>query len=275
MPHNSTFASNTNANCRGPDASNCFFDPNDSITVVSEFGLICDSRFLAPLTSTCYFIGVTFGALICGSLSDSLGRKRTIIACIFGEAIFGVIIYFTPNVFVLMALRMGHGFFVQGLQTITYTLVVEYTPVRFRNFIACFWPCYFGLGQIYLGGISMGVPDWRYLQLYLQIPIVIPLVMCWFVVESPLWLLSKNLLERAVKNYKKIAKCNNDDRFLAQEEISDQQQIELIGGRKAVIEGSDDESLEKDSPRPARSNLMQLFKNSILRRHLLSMISIW
>lgn len=269
---NTTFISNANSNCKGLEASRCIFDPNDDRTVVTEFGLVCQERFLGPLTSTCYFIGVTFGALICGSLSDQFGRKKMIIACIIFELIFGIAVYFTPNVFVFMGLRLGQGFFVQGMQTITYTLVVEYTPVRFRNFIACFWPCYFGLGLIYLGAVSMAVPDWRDLQLLLQIPIIIPFIICWFVVESPYWMLSKNMLDGAVKNYRKIAKYNKDDEFLATEEVHNQQQIELIrhGDKKER-----EEEFERDNPPVKSSNVLQLVKNPVLRKHLLSMISIW
>lgn len=266
----------------GLESSQCHFDPNDAITVASEFSLVCEKRFLGPLTSTSYFIGVTFGALILGSLSDKFGRKKMIIACIINALIFGIAVYFTPhnNVFVLMGLRLGQGFFVQGMQTITYTLVVEYTPVRFRNFIACFWPIYFGLGLIYLGGVSWAVPEWREMQLFLQLPILVPLVVCWFVVESPFWMLSKNMLDGAVKNYRKIAKYNKDDEFLATEEVHNQQQIELIGHRGRAVNGSKRESREKEDyeeerPAPRQSNVLQLVKNPVLRKHLLSMIAIW
>lgn len=265
----------------GFDSLYCHFDPNDSVTVASEYGLVCEKRFLGPLTSTSYFIGVTFGALILGSLSDKFGRKKMIIACIINALIFGIAVYFSPeNVFVLMGLRLGQGFFVQGMQTITYTLVVEYTPVRFRNFIACFWPIYFGLGLIYLGGVSWAVPQWRDMQLFLQLPILVPLVVCWFVVESPFWMLSKNMLDGAVKNYRKIAKYNKDDEFLATEEVNGQQQIELIHHRGAGGMSSSDAKAEKDDgepdrPAPRQSNVLQLVKNPVLRKHLFSMIAIW
>lgn len=280
---NISYLTNANSACMGLNASLCTFDPNDSITIASEYGLVCEKRFLGPLTSTCYFIGVTFGALILGSLSDTLGRKKMIIACIIGEIIFGIAVYFTPdNIYVFMGLRLGQGFFVQGMQTITYTLVVEYTPVRFRNFIACFWPIYFGLGLIYLGGVSWAVPNWREMQLFLQLPIIVPLIVCWFVVESPFWMLSKNMLDGATRNYRKIAKYNKDDEFLATEEVHNQQQIELIhhggmGGEKD--DPQDNNNLSKDGHSPASpvrsGNVVQLVKNAVLRKHLFSMIAIW
>lgn len=260
----------------GLNSSHCSFDPKDSYTVASEYSLVCEQRFLGPLTSTFYFIGVTFGALILGSLSDTFGRKKMIIISIIGELIFGIAVYFTPNVYVFMGLRMGHGFFVQGLQTITYTLVVEYTPVRFRNFIACFWPIYFGLGLIYLGTVGWGVPNWREMQLYLQLPILIPLVVCWFVVESPFWMLSRNMLEGATKSYRQIAKYNKDEEFLATEEHHNQQQIELIRhGAKSDREQDGDETAEEERSPVKSGNVLQLVKNPVLRKHLFSMIFVW
>lgn len=275
------YMTNKNDACVGLNSSYCSFDPNDSVTASVEYGLVCERRWLGPWTSTSYFIGVTFGALVLGSLSDKFGRKNMIIACIINSLAFGIAIFFTPaNVFVLMALRLCQGFFVQGMQTITYTLVVEFTPVRFRNFIACFWPIYFGLGLIYLGSISWVVPEWRTMQLLLQLPLLVPLVVCWFVVESPLWMLSKNNLDGAVKNYRQIAKYNKDDEFLATEEVHNQQQIELIS-HMAIRKGEKDdldspESGGEDRPAPApKSNVLQLVMNPILRKHLLCMLIVW
>ena len=276
---NVSFVTNANTACQGLNSSYCVFDPSDHITVASEYDLICERRFLGPLTSTSYFIGVTFGALFLSALSDTFGRKKMIIACVINALIFGIAVYFSPaNIFVLMALRLGQGFFVQGMQSITYTLVVEYTPVRFRNFIACFWPVYFGLGLIYLGGVSWVVPDWREMQLLLQLPILVPLVASWFVVESPLWMLSKNMLDEAVVNYRKIAKYNKDDEFLATEEVNSQQQIELIAHGDRRNGEKEDLNNHEERPAPARpqtSNVLQLIKNPVLRKHLLSMIAIW
>lgn len=260
----------------GLNSSYCSFDPNDSITVASEYKLICERRLLGPWTGSCYFIGVTFGALIVGSLSDKFGRKKMIIACIICALIFGVAVYFSPaNVFILMGLRMGQGFFVQGMQSVAYTLIVEYTPVRFRNFIACFWPVYFSLGVMYLGGAGWMVPNWRDMQLFLLLPILIPLAGSWFVVESPLWLLSKNKLDSAERCYRKIAKSNRDDEFLATEEVHSQQQIELIGHRSNKSDELNNGQSNQDNPAPRSSNILQLVTNPILRKHLFCMIGIW
>ena len=47
------------------------FDNANEWNVVSEWGLVCSRKYVAPLITTVYFSGVMIGGLIFGSLSDS------------------------------------------------------------------------------------------------------------------------------------------------------------------------------------------------------------
>ena len=50
-------------------------------TVVSEWGLVCDRAWLAPLTMSLFMGGVIAGSLALGALSDAAGRRRALILC--------------------------------------------------------------------------------------------------------------------------------------------------------------------------------------------------
>lgn len=102
-----------------PDSTNCtkncqdyeFLDPDTS--VVTEWDLICDRRYLSALLNTIYFVGVTVGSLVCGAMADMWGRRKLILGCLYLQGAFGVSLYFTQSLEQFMVLRMIQGFFIQ------------------------------------------------------------------------------------------------------------------------------------------------------------------
>ncbi|CAB4058673.1 SLC22A7 [Lepeophtheirus salmonis] len=49
---------------------------NNEWTIVAEWGLVCDRKYVGPLVTTIYFTGVMIGGVIFGYLSDRFGRKK-------------------------------------------------------------------------------------------------------------------------------------------------------------------------------------------------------
>lgn len=89
-----------------------FFNDSDT-SIVTEFSLVCDRRYLFALSTTIYFIGITIGSLLCGVLSDFWGRRSTLLVCLFVQGVFGVSVYFSQNLVTFIVLRFIQGFFIQ------------------------------------------------------------------------------------------------------------------------------------------------------------------
>ncbi len=53
------------------------FEGEGEWNVVSEWGLVCDRAFIAPLVTTVYFCGVMVGGVVFGSLSDRCDLAHT------------------------------------------------------------------------------------------------------------------------------------------------------------------------------------------------------
>lgn len=89
------------------------FDGDAATSVVTEWSLVCDKRYLSALINTIYFVGVTMGSLVCGALADLWGRRKLILGCLYLQGIFGASLYFSNSLQMFMAFRFVQGFFIQ------------------------------------------------------------------------------------------------------------------------------------------------------------------
>lgn len=62
-------------------------------SVVTEWGLVCEKRYLSLLGPTVYYIGVLLGAWILGFLSDRIGRLPVQAICLYAQGTMAVALY--------------------------------------------------------------------------------------------------------------------------------------------------------------------------------------
>jgi AAHS family benzoate transporter-like MFS transporter len=82
------------------------------------------------------FLGMMLGAIFAGRMSDSWGRRRTIIACAALFSIFTILCAFSPNALVFGGLRLLAGIGLGGLVPSANALVAELVPAKWRSTIA-------------------------------------------------------------------------------------------------------------------------------------------
>ena len=82
------------------------------------------------------FLGMMIGAIFAGRMSDSWGRRRTIIACAALFSLFTILCAFSPNAFVFGGLRLLAGIGLGGLGSSANALVAELVPAKWRSTIA-------------------------------------------------------------------------------------------------------------------------------------------
>lgn len=78
------------------------------------------------------FLGVMFGALFFGSLSDKFGRRFTYRLVVLWTAFFGLVSALSPNLNVLLLTRCGVGFGLGGA-TVAFSLFAEFVPTPGRG----------------------------------------------------------------------------------------------------------------------------------------------
>lgn len=149
---------------------------------------------LAPLFGA-GLLGLTAGALLCGPLSDRLGRKRVIEWCVALFGLFSLLSAFSPNLEALIILRFLTGLGLGGAMPNTITMTSEYLPARRRGALVTLMFCGFTLGSA-LGGIVsaqlVAVIGWHgILVLGGILPIVLFFALLAVLPESPRWLVRR------------------------------------------------------------------------------------
>ncbi|XP_043787651.1 organic cation transporter protein-like isoform X2 [Apis laboriosa] len=177
-------------------------------SVVTEWHLVCEKRYLTFLGPTVYYIGVLMGAWIAGLLADRIGRLPVQALCLYTQGTMAVALYVVQNYPTFLALRGLQGVFVQGLQNSTYILSLELFPAKARTFVALVMQIAWAIGLILLAALSYIIPDWRILQLAVSVPTAITVLYIWMIPESPRWLLAKGKTTEADMALERIAKYN-------------------------------------------------------------------
>ncbi|KAI5740834.1 hypothetical protein M8J76_007736 [Diaphorina citri] len=202
------------------------------ITIATEWHLYHHECKWNAAVVTLYFLGVILGSIPAGLLADRFGRRVIMLISFYGQGAISIAIVYNRSFPVYLILRTMQGFFVQGLQNSTYTLLIELFPTRWRIGVAwvteiCWtvglvmlslglqnstytllielfptrwrigvaWVteiCW-TVGLVMLSLVSYWFPNWRDAELVTSLPFVgFSLFYVWFIPESPLWKYTKN-----------------------------------------------------------------------------------
>lgn len=158
------------------------------------------------LVTSILLIGAAVGALGCGRMNDSLGRKRTltILAVIFFVGTLGAV--FAPNLAVMLPSRFVLGFAVGGASVTVPVYLAELAPTERRGSLSGRNELAIVIGQMLafiinaiifnIWGDMAGV--WRIMLAICAIPAVVLFVGMLGMPESPRWLISKGRHEDAL-----------------------------------------------------------------------------
>jgi MFS transporter, SP family, major inositol transporter len=157
------------------------------------------------ITST-LLAGAAIGALVCGKLNDTLGRKTTltILAVLFFVGTLGGV--FAPNLEVMIPSRVILGFAVGGASVTVPVYLSELAPTERRGSLAGRGELAIVIGQLLafimnaiigtIWGDHEGV--WRYMLAVAALPAVALFVGMMQMPESPRWLISKERHDEAL-----------------------------------------------------------------------------
>ncbi|CBI37732.3 unnamed protein product, partial [Vitis vinifera] len=200
-------------------------------------------------------IGATFITTISGAVSDWLGRRPMLIISSLFYFVSGLVMLWSPNVYVLLLARLLDGFGVGLSVTIVPVYISETAPSEIRGLLNTL-PQFTGSVGMFLSycmvfGMSlMNSPSWRLMLGVLFIPSLVYLALTVFLLpESPRWLVSKGRMLEA----KHVLQ-----RLRGREDVSGEMALLVEGlgvGSKASIEeyiiGPDDLTDDQD---PAAMN---------------------
>ncbi|XP_033741750.1 uncharacterized protein LOC117328333 [Pecten maximus] len=180
-------------------------------TFVSKHDLVCGNHYKVSTAKTIFFGGVLVGALIFGSLSDGLGRKKTInisMALLFASSIG---LAWAPNYIAYVILRFLAGMAFSGTFITAYVIGVEIVGPSKRKYTGIINEIFFAFGECFLAGVGFLVRDWHYVEIIIAAPMVLYLAYWWLIPESPRWLINKGRFDEAEEILRKAAKINKKE----------------------------------------------------------------
>lgn len=143
-------------------------------------------------------LGILFGSLIIGSITDRIGRKKMFTLVMALSVALAVLQFFVVNPVQLAILRLALGMAIGADYTVGITLLSEWTPTAQRENIMSMLLVTWTVGYViaYVVGFFMmdlGQTEngWRWVICTSAIPGVIALLLRIGSPESPVWLASK------------------------------------------------------------------------------------
>lgn len=174
------------------------------------------------LASTALF-GMMFGAMTFGTLSDKLGRKKTIMICVAIFSGFTFLGAFASNPVEFGILRFLAGLGIGGVMPNVVALMTEYAPKRIRStLVALMFSGYAigGMTSALLGAWLVPQFGWK-IMFYIAIIPLVALPLIWkFLPESLMYLTNKKEIEQTRTIVQKISpshQLNGDTEFVLNE----------------------------------------------------------
>ncbi|XP_050267965.1 monosaccharide-sensing protein 2-like [Quercus robur] len=181
----------------------------DNATIAGAIVYITDDLDLQTtvegLVVAMSLIGATVITTFSGPVSDWLGRRPMLIISSVLYFISGLVMLWSPNVYVLLLARLLDGFGVGLAVTLAPVYISETAPPEIRGRLNTL-PQFTGSGGMFLSycmvfGMSLTTsPSWRMMLGILSIPSFLYFVLAVFYLpESPRWLVSKGKMTQAEK----------------------------------------------------------------------------
>ena len=188
--------------------------------LMQEWGLTAVQAGL--LASTALF-GMMFGAMCFGTLSDKLGRKKTIMICVAIFSGFTVLGAFSSSPIEFGVLRFLAGLGIGGVMPNVVALMTEYAPKKIRStLVALMFSGYAigGMTSALLGAWLVADYGWKIMFYIAGFPLLaLPLI--WkYLPESLMFLTQKGETEKVREIVQKIApeqQMSLDTRFVLNE----------------------------------------------------------
>ncbi|KAJ8711991.1 hypothetical protein PYW08_008945 [Mythimna loreyi] len=177
-------------------------------TIVSEWDLICERRWLASFNQMMLQVGILVGSTIFGFMSDRFGRKYSFLVSIMTVIILSLGMPFSPNYLVFTILRFLLGVATAGTMVVSFVIVMESVGPRYREVTGCLFHIPFMIGHMTVPLFAYYFRSWNTYLLALGLPSLIYLGYFFVVTESPRWLVSVGRVHEATVIVTRAAKLN-------------------------------------------------------------------
>jgi len=177
-------------------------------TVVTQWDLVCDKKYLTELDTSSFMAGKLIGAFVLGLISDVIGRRKVFFSSILLLIVSGVLAYFAPWYSLYLIARLMAGIANSGTTLAGYILALELVDPEHRPIPGIIWHVVNAIGNFFLLAFAYYIREWYNLMLAITIPSVFFLFYWKYLPESPRWLLLQGRHKEAREIIEQAARVN-------------------------------------------------------------------
>ncbi|VVC28385.1 Major facilitator superfamily domain,Major facilitator, sugar transporter-like [Cinara cedri] len=174
-----------------------YYDYSSRESVVSEWNLVCDNVALKSNIQAAIAFGKFVGGFIFGSISDTYGRKFAFNLAVFIYMFSGPSAALVDSYIFFLIIRFLIGVAGSGVYESSYTIATELTSGKTRTLLCLLMNLSYPIGYVLLSIVAYYTRLWRKLLLTLSLPLFGLLIQCWYLPESPKWLMSQGRKRQA------------------------------------------------------------------------------
>ncbi|XP_074650285.1 uncharacterized protein LOC141905342 [Tubulanus polymorphus] len=230
QPESCLIYSNLTHDNKTEKCSNWTYPDRDyGITIVSEWGLVCDYDYLGDLSQSFYIIGSIIATVLVTPLADTFGRKLVYLVLNGLLVIFGIATAYSVNYIMFTVFRVLSGIVGYACLLIAVVATVELFPKKLRAFAGQIMWAWWSIGMMVVDLMAYFIRNWRHLQLAVALMPIITIMDIWLIPESVPWLLSKGKVEQAEEIVKKAAAFNGttlpEHPFKVEAEVKEEKEL--------------------------------------------------
>ncbi|CAH2238401.1 organic cation transporter-like protein [Pararge aegeria] len=244
--------SNATCPCPEPEYNTSIF----TNTIIMEWDLICDRKWLTSFTQTLFQLGTLLGSVCFGMASDRFGRKKPLLLAVVIQVSMGITAAYVPEFWTFTFIRFLVGMSVGGTMVTGFVIVMEFVGTKYRDIISALYQTPFNLGHMLLPVFGYYFRDYTKFQFAISLPTIILLSYFFLVPETARWLIAVKRTDEAVLVLERVAKINNRPT----ENI--RRDVELY-----------QESVEKNQLK--KGSILDLFRTPNLRKNIAAMSFNW
>ncbi|XP_050414444.1 solute carrier family 22 member 21 isoform X1 [Patella vulgata] len=214
--HTTYLVTNSNISSHSISLNQCYGTGNATVckrefdmskrTIVNEWDLVCENRWISFTITTVQMSGALVGATIVSYTGDRFGRRRTLYVIQLLHLIFLGICAASQSWHLFTAMRFGIGLSAGATIVVCFPASIEFVGKKWRALLGAF-PVWAGAAP-FLPLITWLFPYWRHFEIIVCI-ISFPICLGFFIVpESIRWLTVKGKLKEAAAVACKIASKN-------------------------------------------------------------------
>ncbi|XP_049872504.1 organic cation transporter-like protein [Pectinophora gossypiella] len=225
-------------------------------TIIMEWDLICERKWMYSMTQTLFQLGTLLGSVFFGMASDRFGRKIPLLVAVVIQVTMGVAAAYISEFWTFTFFRFLVGMSVGGTMVTGFVIVMEFVGTQYRDVISALYQVPFNLGHMLLPVFGYFLRDFSDFQLAISAPTILLLTFFILVPETPRWLIAMKRTDEAINILERVAKINNRPTDKIRADVEAYQ-------------------AEVEKHQLKKGNILDLFRTPNLRKNIIAMSFNW